>query len=87
MDAKVTLSFNATIIEKAKQYAQEQGISLSRLTEILLRKLTTGKYKSLEDFPVADWVNMISEGEAQYFTKSKSNKEIKAEYYKSKKKK
>ncbi|MEI6522437.1 MAG: DUF6364 family protein [Bacteroidia bacterium] len=87
MDAKVTLSFNATIVEKAKQYAQEQGISLSRLTEILLRKLTSGQYKSFEDFPVANWVNMISEGEAQYFTKSKSNKEIKSEYFKSKKKK
>ena len=28
MDAKVTLSFNATIVEKAKQYAQEQGLPI-----------------------------------------------------------
>ena len=33
MDAKVTLSFDAQIIEKAKTYAQSQGLSLSRLTE------------------------------------------------------
>jgi hypothetical protein len=85
MDAKVTLSFNATIVEKAKQYAQEQGISLSRLTEILLRKLTSGQYKSFEDFPVANWVNMISEGEVEYVTKNKSRKDSRKEYFNSKK--
>jgi hypothetical protein len=41
MDAKVTLSFNAIVVEKAKVYAESQGISLSRLTEILLRRLTS----------------------------------------------
>jgi hypothetical protein len=85
MDAKVTLSFNATIIDKGKQYAESQGISLSRLTEILLRKLTSGGYNSIEDFPVADWVNMVSEGEAEYFTKPKTNKQLKSAYYASKK--
>lgn len=64
MDAKVTLSFDNRVIQQAKQYAESQGISLSRLTEILLRKLTTGGYHHFEDFPVADWVNMVSEGEA-----------------------
>ena len=42
MDAKVTLRFDAKIIKQAKQYAEGQGISLNRLTEILLRKLTRG---------------------------------------------
>lgn len=87
MDAKVTLSFDNRVIQQAKQYAESQGISLSRLTEILLRKLTTGGYRHIEDFPVADWVNMVSEGEAAYITKPKSNKEIKAAYFKSRTKK
>lgn len=87
MDAKVTLSFDNRVIQQAKEYAESQGISLSRLTEILLRKLITGGYHYIEDFPVADWVNMVSEGEAAYITKPKSNKEIKAAYFKSRTKK
>lgn len=31
MDAKVTLRFDASIIEKGKEYDASQGISLSRL--------------------------------------------------------
>ncbi|MBX2921122.1 MAG: hypothetical protein KF746_02935 [Chitinophagaceae bacterium] len=87
MDAKVTLSFNAQIINQAKQYAESQGISLSRLTEILLRKLTTGGYKSIEDFPVEDWVNTVSEGEAAYITRAKTSKQLKNEFNNSRKKK
>ncbi|MBX3253420.1 MAG: hypothetical protein KF862_04700 [Chitinophagaceae bacterium] len=87
MDAKVTLSFNAQIINRAKQYAESQGISLSRLTEILLRKLTSGGYKSIEDFPVEDWVNMVSEGEAAYITRAKTSKQLKNEFNNSRRKK
>ncbi|MGN6493328.1 MAG: DUF6364 family protein [Agriterribacter sp.] len=86
MDAKITLSFNAQIISQAKQYAEEQGISLSRLTEILLRKLTSGGYKSIEDFPVEDWVSMVSEGEAAYITKPKTSKQLKNEFNNTRKK-
>lgn len=86
MDAKVTLSFNEEIIEKAKKYADSQGISLSRLTEILLRKLTAGGYTNIEDFPVSDWVSMVSEGEAKYITRPKASKSLKKEYRERKKK-
>lgn len=86
MDAKITLSFNAQIISNAKQYAESQGISLSRLTEILLRKLTTGGYKTIEDFPVEDWVSMVSEGEAEYITRPKTSKQLKSEFNNTRKK-
>jgi antitoxin component of RelBE/YafQ-DinJ toxin-antitoxin module len=86
MDAKVTLSFDAAVIKKAKQYAEDQGISLSRLTEILLRKLTSGGYISIEEFPVADWVSTLSEGEATYITRPKSITQLKKEYHQSRKK-
>ena len=33
MDTKVTLSFNETVINKAKKYAEKNNISLSRLVE------------------------------------------------------
>lgn len=85
MDAKITLSFDAAIIEKAKSYADSKGISLSRLTEILLRKATHGGYRDIEDIPVADWVQTVSEGEAEYITSPRKRKNLKDEYYKSKK--
>ncbi len=85
MDAKVTLSFSAEVIEKAKAFAAGQGISLSRLTEILLRKATTGGYKSIEDLPVAAWVAQVAEGPAEYTTKRRGRKSLKDEYFQSKK--
>lgn len=84
MDAKVTLSFNQSIIEQAKAYAEQHNISLSRLVEFLLKQTTSGNYQSLEEIPIADWVNMVSEGTTEYQTKSKSRKDLKADYYSSK---
>ena len=63
MDAKVTLSFDENIIRKAKKYAENNNISLSRLTEFLLRKVTSNSYQSLEDLPISDWVSIVAEGE------------------------
>ncbi len=37
MDAKITLSFDKSVITKAKRYAEDNNISLSRLTEFLLK--------------------------------------------------
>lgn len=85
MDAKVTLSFNEEVIGKAKQFAEKNNISLSRLTEFLLRQITTGEYKSLDELPVADWVNQVAEGKAEYHTKARKRKDMKAEYLSSKK--
>ena len=85
MDAKVTLSFDKNVIEKAKRYAESQNMSLSRLMELLLDKITTKQYASLEDFPVSDWVNLIAEGPAEYRTKSKKRSKLKEEYHNRKK--
>jgi len=85
MDTKITLSFDESVINKAKRYAEENNISLSRLTEFLLNKVTSKSYQSLEDLPIADWVNMVGEGEVEYQTKPRKSKELKNEYFKSKK--
>ena len=85
MDAKITLSFDESVINKAKRYAEDNNISLSRLTEFLLNKVTSKSYQSLEDFPIADWVSMVSEGQAEYQTKPRKSKYLTAEYFKSKK--
>jgi hypothetical protein len=85
MDAKITLSFDEAIIAKAKAFADAQNISLSRLTEFLYSRIVSGHYKSLEALPVADWVSMVAEGQAEYKTKSRTRKSLKNEYLKSRK--
>ena len=79
MDAKLTLHFNQDVIEKAKAFAAANNISLSRLTEFLYRQITSGNYKTLSDFPVADWVNQVADGEAVYLKRSR--KALKDEFY------
>ena len=66
MDSKITLSFDKSVIEKAKEYASGNNISLSRLIEFLLTKVTSETYKSIEDYPISDWVSMVADGEATY---------------------
>jgi hypothetical protein len=86
MDAKVTLSFDEAVIKKAKIYAENNNISLSRLTEFLLNQVTSKTHKSLEDLPISDWVNIVSDGEVEYITnKNKNANKLNATYFKSKK--
>lgn len=86
MDAKVTLSFNEAVINKAKKFAEANNISLSRMIEFLLQKITSSHYQSMEEFPISDWVQQIAEGEAVYQTsKKRSRKTAKGEFYKSRK--
>lgn len=86
MDTKLTLSFDEQVVERAKKYAAKHNISLSRLIEHLLTQVTAQEYKSLEDFPIADWVNMVAEGEVEYKKSNKSSrKKSKDEFFSSKK--
>lgn len=80
MDAKITLSFDKEIIEKAKEFAAQQNISLSRLTEHLYAQITSGDYKTLDDMPVADWISILAEGQAEY-KKNPSRKQLKSTYF------
>ncbi len=86
MDNKITLSFDESVITRAKKYAENNNVSLSRLIEFLLKKVTSNNYTSLEDFPISDWVQQVAEGEAVYQTKAnRTRKQAKAEYFNSKK--
>lgn len=93
MDTKLTLSFDKNVIDRAKKYADENNISLSRLIEHLLTQVTRKEYKSLEDYPISDWVNMVAEGEIEYKRatpkpyKKSSRKDLKDEFFASKKSK
>jgi len=80
MDAKITLSFDKAVIQKAKKFAEENNISLSRLTEFLLSKATNTFQKSIDEFPVSDWIIQVSEGKMEYKRTLRSRKEMKTQY-------
>lgn len=84
MDQKVTLSFNNEVILKAKKYAEENNISLSRLIEFLLTRVISQEYRSLEDFPIDEWVHQLAEGQATYQV-TRTRKKTKKEFFESKK--
>jgi hypothetical protein len=46
-------------------------------------KVISGNYKSLQQFPIADWVKEISTSKAYYTTRSR--KQVKVEYFESRK--
>ncbi len=86
MDNKITLSFDESVISKAKKYAENNNISLSRLIEFLLKKVTSSNYETMEDFPISDWVFQVAKGETEYQTqKRRTRKQAKDEFFKSKK--
>lgn len=84
MDAKITLSFDKEVISQAKEFAEINGISLSRLTEFIYRQMTSKNYKSIDELPIADWVNMVAEERPEY-GKPVSRKKMKSEFFDSKK--
>ena len=83
MDAKITMSFNEDVIAKAKRFAAEQNISLSRLTEFLLSKVGNATYRSLDELPVSDWISAVSEGQVEYVRKNSRKKSVKKDYLES----
>ena len=52
MDKKLTLSLNATVIDRAKSYASEQGTSLSKMIENYLSLVTRKEEDDLELTPL-----------------------------------
>jgi antitoxin component of RelBE/YafQ-DinJ toxin-antitoxin module len=85
MDAKITLSFDEAVINKAKAFADANNISVSRLVEFLLRKTVHSHNLSLDQLPVADWVGMVSKGEVVYERKPANRSAQKSEYRERKK--
>lgn len=80
MDAKITLSFDATVADKAKAFAEANNISLSRLVEFMLSKITDKRYRSIDELPVSDWVSAVAEGEVEYVRKNASERNVKKDY-------
>lgn len=73
MDTKLTLKLNQKIIEKAKKYASNKKMSLSRIVEAYLQSLTSENDTS--EFEISPFVKSISTG-----TKIPTDLDYKKEY-------
>nr|WP_315169998.1 DUF6364 family protein [uncultured Flavobacterium sp.] len=60
MDTKLTLKLDQEIIEKAKHYASEKKISLSRIIENYLNSLTSDQTDN--DIQISPFVKSLSSG-------------------------
>lgn len=58
MDTKLTLKLNQEIIQRAKHYASEKKLSLSRLIENYLNSLTSEKNN--DEIQISDFVKSMS---------------------------
>lgn len=61
METKLTLKLNKSIIEKAKAYASDQQISLSKLVENYLNSLTSKKSNS-DEITISPFVKSLTSG-------------------------
>lgn len=83
MDAKLTLLLNDDIIKKAKRFAEGEGLSLSRFTELFYERITNSNYRSIDEFPISNWVMELAEGKAEYRKAPVNNKELRDEWHQS----
>lgn len=74
MDAKLTLKLNQEIIEKAKKYASDKKLSLSKLIENYLNSLTSDK-NSNNEIEISPFVKSLATG-----SKIPADYDYKAEY-------
>ena len=61
MDSKLTLKLNENVIKRAKEYASNQQLSLSRLIENYLDSLTR---ELNDDFEISPFVKSIATGKS-----------------------
>ncbi len=61
MDSKLTLKLKDSVIKRAKNYASDKNISLSRLIENYLDSLTDSKN---DEFEISPFIKSISSGKS-----------------------
>lgn len=74
MDTKLTLKLNQKIIEKAKAYASNNQMSLSRIVEAYLQSLTSEN--DISEFEISPFVKSITTG-----TEIPADLDYKKEYF------
>ena len=61
MDKKLTLSLNREVIERAKRYAKQNNISLSRLIENYLQAISENKTEDVKITPLVKSLSGVVE--------------------------
>lgn len=61
MDSKLTLKLNENVIKRAKKYASDKNLSLSRLIENYLASLTDSRN---DEFEISPFIKSISNGKS-----------------------
>lgn len=70
MDKKLTLSLNAQVIDRAKEYARDREVSLSRLIENYLASLVEKKEEAISVTPLVDKLSGVVNIPEDYHHKS-----------------
>lgn len=74
MDTKLTLRLKKSVIEKAKKYAHNQSISLSKMIEIYLESVTASREKEVGTTPLVESLSGVIELESDFdYKKDYSN--------------
>ena len=66
MNTKLTLNLDQAVIERAKEYAKSNKISLSRLIESYLASLVNKKTRDVEITPLVDSLSGVIELDENY---------------------
>ncbi len=76
MNAKLTLSLDKEVIEQAKAYAKEQGISVSKMVENFIKITTSRKReKEVDEIEISDFVKSLAVPGLKYRTKKQMRAE------------
>lgn len=75
MNAKLTLSLDKEVIEKAKAYAKEQGISLSKMLENYLKVVTSKTERNKDEIEISPFVKSLAVPGLKPRTKEQMRKE------------
>jgi len=74
METKLTLRLKKSVIEKAKEYAHNHSISLSKMVEIYLESVTASREKEVGTTPLVESLSGVIELESDFdYKKEYSN--------------
>lgn len=80
MDTKLTLRLDKDIIERAKQYAQMQNISLSKMIESYLDSITHVQSKDFEITPLVESLSGVIQLENDFDEKEEYSRFLTKKY-------
>jgi len=80
MNTKLTLRLNSNVIQRAKNYAQKQNTSLSKMIESYLNSVTKQKSENIEITPLVDSLSGIIELPENYDYRKEYSDHISEKY-------